>query len=320
MGWTDYINPIDDLKKLYEWGYGEPAKQQKAALTWAGDKAAQNGLDERNYNTKQGQTALSYYSGPQAPTGPRPTAPDPSARGRLGGGNNSATDASHLQQLQAAWDKQQAAYQAAKSGPVSPDQALINEANNRPTQQQDYFTYMQGQAAGKTNEETLYDQRKNGNDPAAQYEDTRATEGINKQLAARGRYNSGAGVRQISDYLANANAQRSHDLGTLAAGADSSRATLNTGYGNAASGASGEESKYFGDLSKNSLSLANAKADTFGHYSDRGDDAYQQGKDRELDSKLAAMGVDAATRKQLISDGGDAVDAYIKANGGGGGK
>lgn len=297
MGWTDYT----PAGAAYKYFYGDPAKQQKDALNQTGASASQLGEDERAYNTQQGNTALQYYSGPQAPTGPRPTA-QTQKKTFMGGKTSAQFQDYATTQAQAGWDKQQAAYDAAQKGPLSPDQALVNQAANRPTQQQDYYTYMQGQAGGKTNQETLYDERKNGTDPAAQYEDTRATEGINKQLAARGRYNSGAGVRQISDYLANANAQRSHDLASLAGGADSSRSALNTGYGNAANGASGEESKYFGDLSKNSLALANAKADTFGHYSDRGDDAFQEGKKAQIDAKLKEMGVDAATRKQLLGD------------------
>lgn len=69
---------------------------------------------------------------------------------------------------------------------------------------------------GQTDVEQLFAQRRDGSDPAAAYMDQRAMEAINNQLAARGRFNSGPGVRQISDYLANANAQRSQQLAGLA--------------------------------------------------------------------------------------------------------
>ena len=81
----------------------------------------------------------------------------------------------------------------------------------------------------KTDVENLYSQRVAGGDPAANYEDTRAIEAINNQLAARGRFNSGPGVRQISDYLANAGAQRSHQMADLAT-ASSSAAGSRAGY------------------------------------------------------------------------------------------
>lgn len=86
---------------------------------------------------------------------------------------------------------------------------------------------------GPTDVEQLYSERKGGNDPAAAYQDQRATEQINNQLAARGRYNSGPGVREISDYLANANAQRSQQL---------------AGLSEASSGAAGQRAGYMAGL------------------------------------------------------------------------
>lgn len=300
------------LSEPYKYLYQDPADQQKNAYQQTGDAAAALGTSQRNYETQQGNQALSYFSGPQAPTGPRPTVA--SQKGTFMGGKSK----DRLREMgatgeQAAWDKQQAAYDAAQNGPISPDQALMNMTNNRPTQQQDYFNFMGDQAHKNTNQEDLYNARKGGTDPAAAYEDQRATEQINTQLAARGRFNSGSGVRQVSDYLANANAQRSHDLGLLAGGADSSRNALNTTYGGAAKGASGEQSDYFNGVMDSSQKLAQAKADTFGHYSDRGSDQYSAGQWAKIEAQLQKSGVDAATIAQLKKDIGSGIKLGMKA-------
>lgn len=195
--------------------------------------------------------------------------------------------------------------------------AYRDQQNNRSTQQGDYYSYMQGQAAGPTNDETalgafkdaagrptaeedylgyardaagrptnaensldyfknnrlndtygtqlsdveqLYNERKGGYDPAAAYEDQRATDALNTQFAARGGYNSGAGIRSIGDYYSNVGAQRSKQLADLAGqsssaavnranyreglandyfsqsqGADTSRLAVNNAYGEASS-------------------------------------------------------------------------------------
>lgn len=292
------------LSEAYKQVYGGPADAQKAGYDAAGNQSAQLGVNQRDYETRQGNAALGFYGQAQAPSGPRPTGPGANLHWRS---NESAAEA---------WDKQKGAYDTAQNGPISPDQALMNMTNNRPTQQQDYFDFMGKQAGGKTNQETLFDQRKNGGvDPAAAYEDKRATEGINTQLAARGRYNSGAGVRQISDYLANTNAQRSHDLANLAGGADNSRLGLDTAYGSAAKGASGEERGYFNDVMDSSKGLADAKADTFGHYSDRGSDQYSEGQKAKIEAMLTKAGVDAATIRAMFQDAGAVAEVATKAGG-----
>jgi hypothetical protein len=302
--------------EAYKYFYGDPANQQKAGYDAAGGASAQLGADQRDYENKQGQTALNYFSGPQAPTGPRPeVGQKPHWAGTTQAGHDAFAPAA-----QQTWDKQQADYQSAlKNGPISPDQALINLTNNRPTQQQDYFNFMGDQAHKQTNQEQLYNERKGGYDPAAAYQDQRATENINKQLAARGRFNSGPGVRQISDYQANVDAQRSQQLAGLAGGADSSRLGMDTAYGGAARGASGEQSDYFGNVMDSSQKLAQAKADTFGHYSDRGSDAYQQGQLANIEAQLAKAGVDSATRQAMLHDIGEGLKMAGKAKGGGGG-
>lgn len=288
--------------EFYKHFYTDPANQQKTAYDNAGKDAAALGNEQRNYETGQGNKALGYYSDAAAPTTPRPMqskAPPLMPQ--------STWDEITLKQ-QKAWDDQQLAAVKSMTGqsPISPDRALMNLTNNRPTQQQDYFQYMKDQAGGATNQEELYNLRKTGADPAAAYEDQRGTEQINKQLAARGRFNSGPGVRQISDYLANANAQRSHDLALLAGGADSSRNALSTTYGGAAKGASGEQSDYFGNVMDASQSLARDKADIFSHYSDRGSDAYAEGRKARSEAELARAGVDAATANTVKNDLGSA--------------
>lgn len=286
---------------LYEVGraaynklYKDPADAQKRGYTQAGQAAADLGANQKQYYQDQGQQALGYFSGtPQAGSTNQYLASGGYDYAAAHGGTPTATTLANQ--------------------PISPDQALMNEANNRPQQQQQYFDYMKGQAGGQTNQEQLYNERKNGTDPAAAYMDQRAISQINNQLASRGRYNSGPGVRQISDYEANANAQRSQQLASLAGGADSSRLGLDQAYGGAASGASGEQSGYFNQLMQNSQGLAQAKANVFGHYSDAAGSAYSQGQMAQIEANLAASGVDAATLKQFMSDLGNVASGGIKA-------
>jgi hypothetical protein len=259
------------------------ADEQKAAYQEAGDSSAKLGSEQRDWYGQQGQQALSYFSGGDYAYGNGGTAGDPAR-----GGYDYA--AAHGLPSPAA------------NRPISPDQALINQANNRPQQQQQYFDYMKGQAGGLTNQEQLYNERKGGYDPAQAYEDQQATQQINRQLAARGMYNSTGGVRQITDYQANIGAQRSKALADLASGADTSRLGLDQAYGGAAQGASGEESKYFNDLTNNSTNLANDKASVFQHYSDLGGSAYQQGKAAQIEAILAMRNVDPASRQQMVND------------------
>jgi len=288
-GWGDFVADVGTGglysagKYVYNKAYKDPAEEQKKGYYGAGDSAATLGSNMQKYYQDQGQQALGYFSG----------APQPGSTNQYLAAGGYDYNAAHGGTPTATTLANQ---------PLSPDQALINQANNRPMQQQDYFNYMKGQAGGLTNQEELYNERKNGTDPAAAYMDKRAIDQINNQLAARGRYNSGPGVRQISDYEANANAQRSQQLASLAGGADSSRLGLDSAYGNAASGASGEQSGYFNDLEHNSQSLAQAKADTFGHYSDEAGQAYTQGQLAKIEAYLAAQGVDAATFHQLMTD------------------
>jgi len=290
-GWGDFVADVGTGglysagKYAYDKAYKGPADAQKKGYYDAGDQSAVLGSNMQKYYQDQGQQALGYFSGTPAP------------------GSTNQYLASGGYDYAAAHGGTPTATTLANQ-PISPDQALINQANNRPTQQQDYFTYMKGQAGGLTNQEELYNERKKGTDPAAAYMDKRAIDQINNQLAARGRYNSGPGVRQISDYEANINAQRAQQLASLAGGADSSRLGLDQAYGGAASGASGEQSGYFNDLEHNSQSLAQAKADTFGHYSDEAGQAYSQGQLAKIEAYLAAQGVDAATIHQLMQDVG----------------
>lgn len=272
-------------KYAYDKTYGKAASEQKNAYNQAGDDASALGKSQRDWYAQQGNQALSYFSG-----GDNAYANGGTGADSTRGGYNYAADHGLPDP------------NAPANRPISPDQALMNEAANRPQQQQDYFDYMKGQAGGLTNEEQLYNERKSGNDPAAAYQDQQAYTAINRQLAARGRYNSTPGVRQITDYQANANAQRSQQLASLAGGADSSRLGVDNAYGNAASGASGEQSKYFNDLMNNSQSLAQAKADTFGHYSDEGGAAFSQGQMAKIEAQMQAAGVDAATIHQFVTD------------------
>lgn len=293
-GWSDIargalavgtLGGSEAVRYGYNKLYGDPATEQKNAYNTAGQQASDLGKQQRDWYQQQGQQALSYFSGGN------------NAYANGGTGADSTRGGYNYAAAHGLPDPNDPANQ-----PISPDQALMNQANNRPQQQQQYFQYMQGQAGQQTNQEQLYQERKNGTDPAAAYMDQRAIDQINQQLAARGRYNSGPGVRQISDYEANANAQRAQQLAALAGGADSSRLGLDTAYGSAAQGASGEQSGYFNDLQHNAQSLAQAKADTFGHYSDQGGQAFSQGQMAQIEAQLAAAGVDAATRKQFIDD------------------
>lgn len=302
-GWGDYALTIGTGglygagKLAYDKAYAGPAQEQKQGYYTAGQQSAQLGQQQRDWYQQQGQQALGYFSG----------ANDTVATPRVGVGGDSWANHGGAGNI-----GQMFTLSRNPNAPLSPDQALMNQANNRPTQQQDYFNFMKGQAGQQTNQEQLYNERKNGTDPAAAYQDQRAIDAINQQLAARGRYNSGPGVRQVSDYEANINAQRAQQLASLAGGADSSRLGLDTAYGTAASGASGEQSKYFGDLTGAAQNLAQAKADTFGHYSDQAGQAYSQGQLAQIEANLAASGVDAATIHQFMTDLGSVTGGAVK--------
>lgn len=260
----------------YDQTYGKAADAQKSGYQQAGDASAKLGKEQRDWETQEGRNAMAFYGG--------------NADGSQGGGD-----------------------MAVGRGRYGVLDALKDEKNNRPGQQQDYFGYMKQQAGQLTNQEQLYNERKSGTDPAAAYMDQRGTEQINSQLAARGRFNSGPGVRQVSDYLANANAQRSQQLANLAGGADQSRLGVDTAYGGAATGASNEESKYFGDLTKGYQNADQSMADTYGHYSDLAGQAYSQGQVGKIQAQLAASGVDAETIKAMtdlfLKGGGEAIKA-----------
>jgi hypothetical protein len=176
------------------------------------------------------------------------------------------------------------------------------QQGNRPGQQQNYFDQLGAYANGPTDTETLYNERKSGNDPAAAYEDQRAIAAINNQLAARGGYNSGAGTRLISDYLANAGAQRSQQLAGLAGAADQSRLGLENAYGSAAAGASGEESKYFGDLTNEATTIGGKQAGITSELGTAGIQANTEGKIAAVQAQLAAAGVDAQTIQAITNN------------------
>jgi hypothetical protein len=161
---------------------------------------------------------------------------------------------------------------------------------------------MRGQAAGPTNQEQLYNERKGGVDPAAAYQDERAMADINRQLAARGMANSTPGVRQITDYQANINAQRAQQLAALAGGADTSRLGLDQAYGGAAQGASGEQRGYYNDVMNGAGSLGDSRANTFGHFSELGGQAYGEGQKEKLQAALQAAGIDMATFQNMVGD------------------
>lgn len=305
MGDFDWV--LNPIKAGYNYLYGDPAKQQKDGYTQAGNSASALGNEMQDYYKQQGRQAMNFYGGNYGKAPPTP--PKQAGAGtRVGSGSPGGAAGA-------------AAHAAATGGPSSDYYGVLDALNdqraNRPEQQQQYFEYMNGQVGKLTNEEELYNARKSGNDPAAAYEDQRATENINKQLAARGRFNSGPGVRQVSDYLANANAQRSHQLAELAGGADSSRLSRDNAYGESAKGASGEESKYFNDITSGYQTANDAMASTFGHFSDEGSQAYMDGKKAQMDARLAAQGVDAATRKQMVDDVFKGIGAYEKGSGGG---
>ena len=225
---------------------------------------------------------------------------------------------------------------------------LNAQRDNRSTQQQDYYNTMKGQAGGATKQEELYDvdtrnldparsygsklsdvedlynQRKNGVDPAAAYEDSRATEQINNQLAARGGYNSGAGTRQIDDYYANVGAQRSKQLADLAAtssdaankratyrsgaagDADRSRHDINSALGNAAAGASGEQSDYYNNVTGQSVKLAADRAGVQADLGSKAIEAYKSGQVASIEAYLLKAGIDAESAK--------AFSGYLQSN------
>ncbi len=299
---------------FYESFWGKPARDQKNAIHNAGQTELGFGQDAQNYYTGQNQQIQSdYYGKAQS---------DLDAYRAYGSfGKNEAT-------------------QLKQADSNKPTQAQDFYTQLQDTggshQQQDYYDYLNGGKTDLTNQETLYNERKDGSDPAAAYMDQRATEGIDRALAARGGYANTAGERQIGDYYANANAQRSQQLAGLAAGADTSRLGKNSALGQASAGASGEQKSYydqlggaansasteqsdfnkyktgmskdidtgvadyFKTLSGSSTALAKAQADTQTELAKAGGQALSQAQIAALQAELAAAGVDPAKQKDFL--------------------
>jgi hypothetical protein len=228
---------------------------------------------------------------------------------------------------------------------------LAQGAARQPTKEEGYADYLAGTIQDPTKQESLaandtyggnltdveqlYQERKGGNDPAAAYEDSRAQRAIDNRAAAGGGYNSGAGIRNVSDYYANVGAQRSNQLASLAgasssaagqragyrenlaSGADTSRLNVNNAYGqagqgadssrlavnnavtNASQGASKEQSDYFSGVSKQSSDLAFSKAGISKDLGDKAIEAYKNGQVASIQAYLAKAGVDAKALQAL---------------------
>lgn len=236
-------------KDVYNDTYGKSAQEQKDAYDTAAGQYKQlgNDVDRRyrdlNYNAQQ------YFNPAEADLQNQRNNKSTQQQDYLG----RATDRANMSTNAENYLGEARAYAA------------------KPTNEENYLGRYEKFAAQKTNQEnllsndtygngptdveSLYQARLHGGDPAAAYEDSRATEALDNQLAARGGYNSGAGVRSITDYYANANAQRSKQMAdlaaassgaanqragyrsTLASGADTSRGDVNKDFFNASSGA-----------------------------------------------------------------------------------
>lgn len=341
-------NPVHWAQDAYNWASGNP-QGQKDAYQKAGQSYGDLGTNVQNQYGNLNDLTQSYFSGTTNQTKQKQsdqrlnqleakrkanTASDAELT-ELAGLQKNAHSSGYTQdpttgQWTAPAGGNPSAVAADANGPISPDQALKDQVANKSTQLQDYYKFMQGQA-GKptneedfysgikgsygdlTNEETLYNERKSGTDPAAAYEDKRATEALDAAAAARGGYNSGAALRSTSDYYSNVGAQRSKQLADLAAGADSSRSKklgdyegaasgadtsrnqVNTTLGTAASGASKEQSDYYSGISNQATKLAADKAGISQDILAKGIEAYQSGQVASIDAYLAKAGVDAKT-------------------------
>ncbi len=327
---------------FYESFYGKPARDQKNAIQTAGEKELGFGQDARDFYSGQNQAIQNDYYGKASAdldayrraggTAPGDTGvaggPEGGAFSPNGGGSKNSPNLFRL------GDE----YKNADANKATQQQDFYTQlqATGGPHEQKDYYDYLNGDKANLTNQETLYNQRKDGSDPAAAYMDQRATEGIDRALAARGGYANTAGERQIGDYYANANAQRSQQLAGLAAGADTSRLGKNSALGTAAQGASGEQhsyydqlggaaqgaskeksdfntyksdlgkgadqevSDYFKTLTGSSTALAKAQADTQTELAKAGGQALSQAQIAALQAELAAAGVDPAKQKDFL--------------------
>lgn len=245
-------------------------------------------------------------------------------------------------------------YSPPGTGGLTPDQAILNQQANRPTQlqdyyamlnahgaptqQQDYYNYITGQVGKNTNTEDLYNARKGGYDPAAEYEDARAVKAINDQAAARGGYNSGASTRAINDYYANVGAQRSHDLASLAGAADAGRSGLYSAYGNAANsaggaesdyynllghaagGASGEESDYYRGLTSAATDIARGKAGIVQDTAAAAGKVFSDAQFEKIQAELKKAGVDVSQIKNDKESLQTIISLYAGGGAGGGAK
>ncbi len=352
MGWWDSVK--DYAGKGEKWGegaasgfyedfWGKPARDQKKALEDAGQQQLGYGQEARDWYSGQNrdiqdniygqaQSDLNAFRNAYGGTG------GPGGSGYPGGGGNGTGmgpgggGGPHLGRLDAE-------YAGADANKPTEAQDFYKklQADGGPQEQQDYYRYLNGNRDALTNTETLYNERKDGSDPAARYQDTRAVEDINRQLAARGGFANTAGFRQIDDYYANANAQRSQQLAALAAGADTSRLGKNNQLGQAATGASGEQDTYTGRLGQaatgasheqsdfntyksglakdadqevadyfktltgNSTGLAKAEADTQTELAKAGGQALSTAQLAAIQAELAAAGVDPAKQKDFLN-------------------
>lgn len=152
--------------------------------------------------------------------------------------------------------------------------------------------------------ENWFNQRATGTDPAFEYGMGRATDDINREMAARGGYNSSFAGQRLSDMYANSVAQRQGQLDQLAAGA------------------SGEHQRRLESMFQQGMGIAGGQAGVAGAYDQAAGGAMAEGQRAQLDLMLAKAGVDQKTRQaQLDAIFGVAKTAagFIPGVGGGGG-
>lgn len=141
-----------------------------------------------------------------------------------------------------------------------------------------------GELAGKGYLEQLYEQRQGGSDPYMDLMRRRGSEAIDQRSVAAGGYNSRRRDALQQEFEEGLQAQSFRQQADLAGAAERAK------MGRLTSGMD-----YASGLARDKAGL------TQGFYGMAGE-AYGRGREQEIEARLAAAGVDAETRRQLIND------------------
>jgi len=233
---------------------------------------------------------------------PRPTGINPQAFP----GQNNARSNSPIQPVQtqaqpktlgqpAALTPVQRLQQAANTGATSDRTATQTMTQNRLPEAAPTY----GSHSGPGILEQWFNQRASGTDPAYEYTMGRGMDAIDNRMAAAGSFNSGARGQQLSDFAANAGAQRMSALDALAGGA------------------SGEHMGRLNSMFAQGMGLAGGQAGVAGQYDTGAANAMNSANQAILMMMLNKAGVDSQATQGFLNN---LFSGLGLAVGGGGGR